>query len=88
VTKDFSALVQVSPNLYDLTIYFKTLETIFNNDSACQLLGQRITHLKIHFGGWDSDALDTFPMTRLASIFSHLKCLCFENGDCFRDAPE
>jgi hypothetical protein len=27
-------------------------------------------------------------MTRLASIFSHLKCLCFENGDCFRDAPE
>jgi len=77
--KNFSALLQASPNLYNLTIYFTTLQLFFDDDSICRLLGQQITHLKIHLHS-QNIKLDNFPMARLVSTFSNLKYLCFLNG--------
>jgi len=77
-SKDFSALIETSPNLYQLTIYFTTLQSLFDDDFVCQLLRQRITHLKIVLNS-SSIELNTFPMARLALIFPQLKYLCFEN---------
>jgi hypothetical protein len=79
--KNLSALVEALPNLYDLTLYFTNLQSFFDDDSSCRLLGQRITHLKvfIHLSG---AKLDNFPIARLASIFPYLKYLCLVH-ECF-----
>jgi hypothetical protein len=70
-------ILEASPNLYDLTIHFDALQSFFDDDSVCRLLGQRITHTKIILYS-ESIEQNTFPMARLASIFPRLKCLCFE----------
>jgi hypothetical protein len=79
-SKDFQALLEASPNLYNLTINYGILETLFDSESVCQLLGQRITDLKITlYSG--SIELNTIVLSRLASIFSHLRHLCFDGDD-------
>lgn len=72
-------LLKASPNLYNISIAYKTLQPLLDDESVCRLLGERITHLHITVHT-ESGELPTISMTHLISVFSRLKHLCFDGG--------
>jgi hypothetical protein len=81
-TKHLQRLLEVSPNLYHLKVNFDFLQPLFDDESVCLLLQQRITHLYILLSLSESLEPVISSMPRLISTFSSLKhfYFCLEKG--------
>ncbi|CAF4250021.1 unnamed protein product, partial [Rotaria sordida] len=79
--KSFTALLQSSPNLFDLNIHSKPLHSLLDQQSICHLLGQQITNLYIYIIYSDHIEQITTSISRLSSIFKCLKHLYINMND-------
>jgi len=74
---DFKKLLEVSPNLYHLSVNYEFLKPFFDNESICYLLEHRITHLLIGISSTTSLESVIDSISRLSTIFPFLKHLYF-----------
>jgi hypothetical protein len=68
----FERLLEVSPNLHDLEVNYEFLRLLFDSESVCLLLKQRITHIYIRITETTNLESVICSMPRLTSIFPSL----------------